>query len=287
MTDPAPEFDPTKFKETTREQWNAAAKGWNDWGPQLRAWVGPTTETMLDMAAVVAGSRVLDIAAGAGDQTLLAAERVGSEGYVLATDISPGILEFAAANARRAGFANVETKVIDGEELDVPGESFDAVICRLGLMFFPDLSKALKGVKRALKAGGRLAAIVFTTPEKNPTVAFPFAIGRRHANLPAPPPGRPGLFNLGGPGVIEDAFAAAGFGETETKIATPTFRFDSAEDYISFLRSSVGPLIHMLAALDPSARDAAWREIGEEARRFETDAGFESSTELLLAAAVK
>src|SRR5437867_1673840 len=111
-------FDPTQFKETTRQQWDAAAEAWNRWAPLLSRWLGPATELMLDIANVKRGSRVLDVAAGAGEQTLTTARRVGPEGHVLATDISAGILEFAARNARLAGLSNVETAVADGERLD-------------------------------------------------------------------------------------------------------------------------------------------------------------------------
>jgi cyclopropane fatty-acyl-phospholipid synthase-like methyltransferase len=82
-------FDPERYKTTTREQWDTAAQAWHDWAPTLQQWLGPATEIMLDMAGVKAGSRVLDVAAGAGDQTLHAAKRVGPNGMVLATDISP------------------------------------------------------------------------------------------------------------------------------------------------------------------------------------------------------
>ena len=92
-------FNSQAYKETTRLQWQDAAKAWNDWGPTLREWLGPATDAMFDMARIETGSRVLDVAAGAGDQSLSAAERVGSNGHVLATDISSNILEFAAENA--------------------------------------------------------------------------------------------------------------------------------------------------------------------------------------------
>ena len=134
-TTEAPRFNATKYKETTRRQWQSAAKAWNDWGPFLREWLGPATETMLDMANVKTGDRILDVAAGAGDQTLQAADRVGPTGYVLATDISSAILDFAAENARNAGHRNVETKVLDGENLDVRRASFDAVISRVRAAF--------------------------------------------------------------------------------------------------------------------------------------------------------
>src|ERR687890_1535220 len=138
MSAEATQFDPIKYKETTREQWQTAAEPWYRWGPTLEEWLGQATETMLDMAEVGPGSRVLDVAAGAGGQTIAAAKRVGPSGYVLATDISSNILEFASAAAQEEGLTNVEPRVMDGEELGELEESFDAVICRVGLIYFPD-----------------------------------------------------------------------------------------------------------------------------------------------------
>ncbi len=112
-------FDAAKFKATTRDQWDSAAGAWHHWGPTLSAWLGPATEVMFDLAGLAAGSRVLDVAAGAGEQTLAAARRVGSKGEVVATDISRrhhrGALCFATPAA--AGLANVKTLAVDGEDL--------------------------------------------------------------------------------------------------------------------------------------------------------------------------
>src|SRR3990170_4299133 len=188
----APPFDPEKFKAATREQWDKNAKGWNERSPQIRAWLAGATKAMLDMADVKPGSRVLDAAAGAGDQTLDIAERVGPNGYVLATDISPGILEFAKENARRAGYGNVETKAADGENLGVEEASFDAAVCRLGLMLYPDPLKGLREIYRALKPGARLATMVFSGPEQNPCVVILVSTAFKHAGLPPRDPWRPG-----------------------------------------------------------------------------------------------
>jgi ubiquinone/menaquinone biosynthesis C-methylase UbiE len=132
-------FDPKQYKITTRQQWEEAAGAWDSWGPTLELWLGEATERMLDAARVGTGGRVLDVAAGAGGQTILAARRVGPGGRVLATDISPTILAYAAKAAADAGLGNVETLEADGEALEVldPG-SFDAVISRVGLIYFPD-----------------------------------------------------------------------------------------------------------------------------------------------------
>ncbi len=100
-------IDPQAFKAALREQWNESAAGWNAHAPQIRAWLATATEAMLDLTGVRPGSRVLDVAAGSGDQTLDIARRVGPDGHVLATDLSPAILALAQRNAADAGFRNV------------------------------------------------------------------------------------------------------------------------------------------------------------------------------------
>ena len=280
-------FDPTRYKATTREQWQTAAKAWNDWGPLLRAWLGPATEIMLDMAKIAPGARVLDVAAGAGDQTLQAAARVGPGGTVLATDIAPNILAFAAANARAAGYASIDTKVMDGEEIDVPEGTFDAVISRVGLIYFPDQQKALAGMKRALKAGGRVAAIVYSTPENNRFFSIPVSIIRRRANLPPPLPGQPGPFSLGGAGVLEEALRKAGFRDVTSRTVAAPVKLRSAAECVRFEQESFGALHQMLASLDEAGRQAAWREIETELTAFEGPAGFAGPCELVVAAATR
>lgn len=283
----APTFDSVKYKETTRAQWQAAAQAWNDWGPLLRAWLGPSTEVMLDMAAIGTGSRVLDVAAGAGDQTLQVAERVGPSGHVLATDISSNILEFAAANARRAGYRNVETAVMDGEQLDVPEGTFDAVISRVGLIYFPDQQKALAGMRRALKTGGRVAAIVYGPADKNQFFSLPVSIIRRRANLAAPAPGQPGPFSLGSPGVLEDALRKAGFRDIRSCSVVAPVELKSAAECTRFEKASFGALHQMLSGLDQAGQDAAWQEIEQSLRAFETPAGFQGPCEMLVTVGTK
>jgi ubiquinone/menaquinone biosynthesis C-methylase UbiE len=153
-------FDPKQYKITTRAQWEDAAEAWHRWGPFIEDWLGDATERMLDAAQVTAGSRVLDVAAGAGGQSVAAARRAGSTGYVLATDISPTILEYAAKAAADAGLSTIATRELDGEHLEVEGAGFDAVISRVGLIYFPDQQAALTGMHRALRPGGRLSAVV-------------------------------------------------------------------------------------------------------------------------------
>src|SRR5262249_52989057 len=170
------------------------AQGGGTWGPREAAaeWrrgaaarvqaFGPATEMMLDLVQVAAGSRGLDVGAGAGDSTLVAAQRVGCSGRVLAIDISASMLEIAAESARQAGLHNVETRVMDAQHLDLEPEAFDAAVSRNCLMLIPDYHQALTEMRRGLKPGGRGGAIVFFAPWRGPHLPLPpphpFRVGR-------------------------------------------------------------------------------------------------------------
>lgn len=276
-------FDAVKYKSTTREQWDSAAGAWHRWGPTLSDWLGEATRVMLDMAAIAPGHRVLDVAAGAGEQSLLTAKRVGPTGKVLATDLSPRILEFAQTAAQDAGLANVETRVMDGENLDLPEEDFDAVISRVGLIYFPDQHRALTGMRRVLKPGGRVAAITYSTPDNNKFFSIPVSIIRRRAQLPPPLPGQPGPFSLGAPGVIDAAFQRAGFRDVEVRKVPSPLRLASAKECVRFERESFGALHQMLSALPEAQRPAVWQEIERELAQFEGSGGFVGPCEMLVA----
>ncbi len=279
-------FDPVAYKSTTREQWQTTAEAWHRWGPTLEAWLGQATRAMLDMAGVKGGARVLDVAAGAGGQTIAAAHRVGPSGTVLATDISPAILEYAQAEASTAGLSNVTTRVMDGEDLEVEPGSFDAVISRLGLTYFPDLQKALGDMRRALRDGGRVAAIVYSTPERNQFNSIPMSIIRRRAALPPLLPGRPGPFSLGAPGVVAAAFETSGFHDVETRHVDAPLRLTSAAECVRFERESFGGLRQMLSGLSESERNDAWVEIETALATFEGPDGFVGPCQLVVAAGI-
>jgi SAM-dependent methyltransferase len=277
-------FDPAAYKRTTREQWQAAAEPWYRWGPTLEQWLGEATEIMLEMAHVALGNRVLDVAAGAGGQSIAAARRVGPEGSVLATDISEGILQYAQQAAAESGLTNIATRVMDGEQLDVEEGFFDAVISRVGFIYFPDQQAAFQRMRRALKPDGRLAGIVYSTPETNPFFSIPVSVIRRRAALPAPLPGQPGPFSFGAPGVIEAAFAHAGFFDVEVKRVSAPVKIASAAACVRFERQSFGALHQMMSGLSEIAREDAWREIEHELSQFETSDGFVGPCELIIAA---
>lgn len=287
MAGQAPTFDPAKYKATTRQQWDDVADAWHKWIPVVRRWAGPVTRGMLELARIGPGSRVLDIAAGDGDQSLTVAQRVGPSGYVLATDIAPNLVAIAGRVFQEADLKNAEARVMDAEALTVEEASFDAVICRLGLFFLPNVSKGLLEMRRALKPGGRIAAIVFSTPEKNPFFSLPISVIRKRAQLPPPLPGQPGPFSLGAPGVLEDAFVKAGFRDVEVHHEAAPLRMASAAECVQFERESFGALQQMLAGLNQTEQEEAWREIGRDLARYEGPQGFESPCEVIIGVGVR
>jgi len=288
MNRTSPKFDPAKFKESTREQWQTAAQAWQHWGTVLNDWLGPSTELMLDMANIGEGDHVLDVAAGTGQQTLSAARRVGAKGSILATDISQNILKFAAETAKKEGLSNVETRVLDGESTsDLPGNSFNAAISRVGLIYFPDKNKALSGIHHALKQGGKFATITYSIPEKNEFFSIPVSIIRRRAKLPPPLPGQPGPFSLGSQGIIEAEFEKAGFKNVAVRVQPAPLNLSSAAECVRFEQESFGALHQMLSGLSEQECKETWQEIEETLKQFENSGQFIGPCELVIASGQK
>ena len=269
---------------TRAEQWQQVSTAWHRWDPFIDQWLGEATEVMLDLAGVGPDARVLDVAAGSGGQSLVAARRVGPGGEVRATDISPAILELAGRSAIEAGLANVTTQVTDGEELAVTPGWYDAAISRVGLIYFPDQQAALAAMRRALRPGGRVSAVVYSTAERNPFFSVPVGIIRRRAQLPPPSVGQPGPFSLGSPGAIEAVFRAAGLDHIETRVVPSPLLLASVAECVRFERESFGALHQMLAGLPVAEQEDTWAEIAEALAAFEGPDGFAAPCEMVVAA---
>jgi SAM-dependent methyltransferase len=242
---------------------------------------------MLEVASVQPGSRVLDVAAGTGDQTLMAARRVGPTGNVLATDDSTSMLKVAAEAARNEGLTNVETRVMNAENLALDADSFDAVICRNALMLFANPAKALTEMRRVVKPASKVAVIVFSGEERNPHHGIPFAIIRRLGKIPPPAPGEPWMYALGDPGALEDVYSRAGFLNVSVQKLPIQRRFPSAADAIRTMRNSAGDLRELMSRLNDANRELAWAEIEQQLRQFEGPNGFEAPGEVLIGVGTK
>ncbi len=273
----------------TRRAWDTAAAGWHAHAPLIRAWLASATQLMLDAANIQPGARVLDVAAGAGDQTLDVLQRVGASGHVLATDISPAILALAHCNARAAGHTNVTLRVADAQAQGLPCEAFDAAVCRLGLMFCHEPLRALTAIHTALKPGGRTSGLVFAAPSLNPCLLAPMAIAQKYGGNPWAAMGSPcepgTLMSLGQPGLLESLLARAGFIDVDVRSVSAPFAAPSVGHYVLFLQQSASPIMELLARLSPALQQAAWQEMAQALDIYSTPVGWVGPKTLLLYAA--
>ncbi len=263
-----------------RSKWDdERAEGWSRKQAQRGEIYGPATEKMLDLADLRTGNRVLDVAAGTGDQTLMAARRVGPSGFVLAIDISTAMLTNAAEAIRKAGLTNVETRIMDAEDLDLDADSFDAIICRFGLQAFPNPPKVVKAMRRLMKPGGKVAVLVRSTTGKNPYEGVPWLIAHRRGGTMGP------MFALSEPGVLEKAFRDGGFPDVAVHTVSTQRRFSSSVEVIRSLKDEITG--QRIAKLPDAEREQAWAEIEQQLRRFEGPNGLELPGEVLIGVGTK
>lgn len=274
-------------KVEVRDIWEAAAPGWAKWEEKFSAGLNQVTDALLDMAGVDHGMRVIDLACGAGSQSLRAARRVGPTGRILAIDISRTMLEHLRENARRAALSNIDIAECAAEDLDPAQGRYDAGICRLGLMLFPSPSRALAAVQRVLEQNARFAALVFTTPAANPFMARSMEVLLRRAGRKPPAPGQPGIFALGKTGALEQAMADGGFSDVRTRIARAPLRLASASEALAMMQEAFGAYRAVVADLSEAQKVDAWAEVAECLKEFETSSRFQTELEFLIAAGAK
>lgn len=275
--------NPTSPKTSAGAAWDDAAAGWDRHAAKIRDWLQSATVAMQEMADIRAGQHVLDVAAGAGDQTLDIARRVGPSGGVVASDISEGILGLAERNAVRAGVDNVRFHQADAQTLGLEQGCFDAAVCRLGLMFLPDPLAGLVAIRRVLKPGARLCSIVFAGPEANPCLRILISTALRHAGLAPRDPFVPGgLLSLGRQGDLDGRFRQAGFANVATTRLDAPFRLPRTADYLEFVQDAAAPIVQLLAPLTAAARAAAWADIETQLDAYQTESGWVGPNALLV-----
>lgn len=274
MTTALSDLDRDTYKAQQRRQWGATASGWGKWGPMLEQSFGQRlSASMVRLAAIQPGQRVLDIATGYGEPALTAARRVGPTGQVVATDISPEMLAVAVERARAQGVTNVHFVEADAERLDYPDGSFDAALCRCGLMFLPDLSGTLGRIRRMLEPGGALAAAVWDTPPKGSPSALAFTLAREMFQLPNPTPAKGAPQDSLAGNALDQALAEAGFVDVLRQIVPADMVWPSTEVCLDFIGDMFPGVSGPVGQQPPDRQAEFWRRLREAVQVFATPEG--------------
>jgi ubiquinone/menaquinone biosynthesis C-methylase UbiE len=254
--------DPQKFKSMQRQSWDSVAAGWRKWWKVIEEHVQVVSDKLVELAGIQQGSRVLDVATGIGEPAVTAARKVGPAGKVAAIDLSPGMLAIAGERAKEIGLSNIiEFQEGDAESIHLPSSSFDAITCRFGLMFMPEIVTALKTMRDALTQDGRIAAAVWSSPDKVPSFRLPFEIVMKETGASPPPPGSPGPFSLADTNILRQKFEQAGFHDVKIESGTMNFILPSSVKYVDFTRDTVGPLGAMMAQLPAAKQEEIWNKV--------------------------
>ncbi|MFY9964455.1 MAG: methyltransferase domain-containing protein [Nitrososphaeraceae archaeon] len=268
-------IDSKQFKEAQRKSWDSVAIGWQKWWKTFEKDAQNLSNHLVELAKINSSSKVLDIATGIGEPAITAAKKVGSgDGHVLATDISPQMLSIARQRAISLGLQDmIEFKEGDAETISLPASAFDAVLCRWGLMFLPDLRDGLSNIYRSLVNGGHLAAAVWASPDKVPFLSVAMNTVVKETHKPLPPSGTPGPFKLADQNIVTSALLECGFKDIAFERINVIFTFSSAEEYTQFNQAIAAPINAMLADQSPEIREEIWKAVTETARSYTDNTG--------------
>jgi SAM-dependent methyltransferase len=261
-----------KFREVLHQEWTGdkTVAAWRKWHAQIAAFTRGATEAILEAARLRPGMRVLDLASGVGDPALSIAQEVASSGRVTATDLAPGMMSLAEELARKKGLSNIEFREASADALPFADESYDVLTCRFGIMFFPDLPKALRECLRVLKPGG-LAAFVAWGKKEQPFFTTTAGIVLKHVPVPPPPPDPegPSLFMFGERDRLRRALQVAGFSNVHEEDRIIAGRWSSSiEEYWEQFTEVAAPFRPLIEQLTPEKMAEAKVEIFATLKKF-------------------
>jgi ubiquinone/menaquinone biosynthesis C-methylase UbiE len=249
-----------EIRDQQKATWNKFSPGWKKWDELTLEFLKPMGDAIIQFLNLKDEDLVLDVAAGTGEPGLTIASRL-KRGKVVITDLADEMLVTAHENAARKGIKNVEFSVSDVCELPFPDNTFDAISCRMGFMFFPDMHLAAKEMKRVLKPGGRMATAVWNVPEKNFWVTAITASLNRIMELQAPPAGSPGMFRCAKDGFMADLLSRAGLKNISQKEVTSKMNCRTADVYWEFMTDVVAPVVAALSKADKATKEKIRSEV--------------------------
>jgi ubiquinone/menaquinone biosynthesis C-methylase UbiE len=183
------------------------------------------------------------------------------------------MLAIGRERAEKLGLQHIiEFRESDAESLKVADKSFDAVLCRLGLMFLPNLPDALRIFYEALVPGGKIAAAVWPALDKVPAINLAFLTVSKKLNLPPPTADTP-PFHLSDPLALQNALIKAGFQDVRTENMIVTLEFDSPASFTNYHKAVSVPIHALLAGQTAEKQNEIWKAVTEATKSYTNSKG--------------
>jgi ubiquinone/menaquinone biosynthesis C-methylase UbiE len=257
-----------EIRDQQRTIWDEFSAGWRKWDSELLGWHAPFGDAMLQEVELRPDAAVLDVAAGSGEPGLTAAAR-RPLGTVVLTDISAGMLRVAQEKAVAGGLDNVRFVVCDAAALPFDDDTFDAVFCRFGFMFFPEISAAVREMVRTAKPGAWVSAAVWGRAAENPWASLILCPIALHTELHLPPAGTPGLFRCAAAGSMARLFKDAGLVDVRERKVSTDLVHESPESYWEFMTDIAATVSMRMAKADRAAQELIRADVFALLGRYE------------------
>jgi SAM-dependent methyltransferase len=270
------------------DRWNGDAPFWEKHREIIRQMFAPVTEALVEDGLIASRHVVLDIATGPGEPALSVAALVGPEGKVFGVDLVPEMVAAARRASDHLELRNTQFDVAFADQLPFPADTFDAVISRFGVMFFPSPVDAVREMLRVLKPGRKLALAVWHFAERNPFHHTLQRVIERYADSPPPAPDAPDAFRFASPGKLRDILGEAGAIDPSERLHQFTIQAPiSVEDFWTLRCEMSEKLREKLAMLSPEQLTEVKRQSLEALRGYSTDSGMSFPAQVLIVSGKK
>jgi ubiquinone/menaquinone biosynthesis C-methylase UbiE len=254
----------------------AVAAAWERYRDRLFENARPVSEWLVDQLAAQPGATILELTAGPGETGFLVAERIGSGGRLISTDISPAMVEAAKRGAQARGLTNVEFRVMDAQVIDLPDDAVDGVLSRFGIMLTPDPSRVVAETRRVLRSGGRLAYATWGSPDRNPWLTLVIHALLERGQVPEGDPfGAGGVFSLCDAHRNRELMGAAGYSDVRVEQIPGVMRYEGTDDYWEMQSSVAGPIAVLAASLDSEDIHAVRASLDTTLAPYRSQSGYE------------
>jgi ubiquinone/menaquinone biosynthesis C-methylase UbiE len=263
-------------------RWSGSAPFWDKHREIIRHMFAPVTKALVEEARIGSGQSVLDVATGPGEPALSIVSLVGTDGKVFGIDPIPDMIAGARREASRLEMKNVQFEVAFADQLPFADNSFDAVVSRFGVMFFPSPLAAVREILRVLKPGGKLAFAVWHFAARNPFHCSLSRVIDRYVDPPVVAPDAPDTFRFAAPGKLLEILKQAGVTAPIERLMQFTIEPPiSVEDYWT-LRLEMSKIREKISVLSPEQLIELKREALESIAEYSTERGISLPAEVLI-----